>query len=383
MVQGKRCAPPPGLNPEGAPRREKDMNNETPENQGTPGPFPEAPASGSAQARLPRAAAWPRLAAIAAIAALTLSGWQLLTLHQKFAVLRAELGQQLARAKSANEADRLMAANAQEAARETLVKLGVLQNTVAQYQGQAAALQSLYQQLASTQDQRSLADIEQLLLDANQQAQLAGNVHAALIALELADNQLATLDRPQLYALRAAIRRDIGRLKALPAVDVVGISLELDDLAHKVDSLPFAYDGMHGAAVTAERIPAPKSPWERFGQEIWSGLRQLVQIQKVSTSAPPLLAPSQRYFFRENVKLRLLTARIALLQHDSASYQRDIRGAQRWIGRYCDTQAPATRAALGALDELARTPISVRLPDISDSLEAFRRYQMLHGGGTQ
>ncbi len=359
------------------------MNNVTPEDQGTPGPLSEGAASGMGQDRRQPAAAWPKLAAIAAIVALALSGWQLLTLHQKFAVLRAELGQQLARAKSANEADRLMASNAQEGARETLVKLGVLQNTVAQYQGQAAALQSLYQQLASTQDERSLADIEQLLLDANQQAQLAGNVHAALIALELADSQLATLDRPQLFALRAAIRRDIGRLKALPAVDVVGISLELDDLAHKVDSLPFAYDAMQGAAVTAQAPPTPKGRWERFGQELWSGVRQLVQIQKIGTSTPPLLAPSQRYFFRENVKLRLLTARIALLQHDSASYQRDIRGAQSWIGRYCDTQAPATRAALGALDALARTPISVRLPDISDSLEALRRYQMLHGGRPQ
>ena len=87
-----------------------------------------------------------------------------------------------------------------------------------------------------------------MLLVASQQLQLAGNVSSALTALQLADTKLQRLDRPQFVPLRRALSRDMDRLKAVPYVDIVGMSLKLDQAISAVDTLPLAMD---------ERVPPP------------------------------------------------------------------------------------------------------------------------------
>src|SRR5207342_1659331 len=105
---------------------------------------------------------------------------------------------------------------AQEAAGDVQVKVGVLDDKLAQSQNQQVALESLYQELSRNRDDWSLAEIEQIVLIASQQLQLAGDVRAALLALQTADSRLQRLDKPQLIPLRKVIAKDIERLKALP-----------------------------------------------------------------------------------------------------------------------------------------------------------------------
>jgi uroporphyrin-III C-methyltransferase len=88
----------------------------------------------------------------------------------------------------------------------------------------AGALESLYQELSRNRDEWQLAEIEQVLAIAQQQLQLAGNVRAALLALQLAESRLALADRPQFQSVRRALAKDIERLESLPAADVVGMS---------------------------------------------------------------------------------------------------------------------------------------------------------------
>ena len=94
--------------------------------------------------------------------------------------------------------------------------------------------------MSRSRDEWTLAEVEQILLIANQQLQLAGNIKAALIALETADARIARMDRPQLTALRRVINRDMDRLKATPYVDIVGISLRVDSVMNQIDTLPLA-----------------------------------------------------------------------------------------------------------------------------------------------
>ena len=118
------------------------------------------------------------------------------------------------------------------------------------------------------------------------------------------------------------------------------------------------------------------NPWRRLTQEIWQDVRHLVRIERMDQPELPLLEPEQAYFLRENLKLRLLAARIALLQHDDSTYRTDLQLADRWLKRYFDTQDSATRFALETLRQLSSSAISIDIPDVSESLNAVSKYKL-------
>jgi uncharacterized protein HemX len=92
----------------------------------------------------------------------------------------------------------------------------------------------------------------------------------------------------------------------------------------------------------------------------------------METPEVALLAPGQAYFLRENLKLRLLAARVALLARDEASFREDLRATQAWVAKYFDTKAKSTTAALAALRQVADSPVTIAVPDINASLAAVR-----------
>ena len=272
---------------------------------------------------------------------------------------------------------RSTARQSQELLREAQARIGQLESRLAESQSQQLALEALYQELSRNRDEWQLAEIEQVLAIGSQQLQLAGNIRAALLALQLAEARLARADRPQFVPIRRALARDIERLKALPAVDIPGMSMRLDSLVAAVDSLPLAFDER------SEREPAAKSGagdaargfWARLGSEIRSELRSLVVVRQVNTPEPPLLPPTQAYFLRENLRLRLLNARLSLLMRDEAGYREDLRAAQAWVRRYFDARSKQTTDALAQLKSLSSPSLSFEMPSISESLEAVRGFK--------
>ena len=272
---------------------------------------------------------------------------------------------------------RSTARQSQELLREAQAKIGQLESRLAESQSQQLALEALYQELSRNRDEWQLAEIEQVLAIGSQQLQLAGNIRAALLALQLAEARLARADRPQFVPIRRALARDLERVKALPAVDIAGMSTRLNSLVAAVDSLPLAFDER------SEREPAAKSGpadaergfWSRLGSEIRSELRSLVVVRQVNTPDPPLLPPTQAYFLRENLRLRLLNARLSLLMRDEAGYREDMRAAQAWVRRYFDTRSKQTADALAQLKALSSASLSFEMPSISESLEAVRGFK--------
>jgi uroporphyrin-3 C-methyltransferase len=310
-------------------------------------------------------------------AALALAAWQWLDTRGAIDALRQELARRLAEADSTNKAAKLLADQAKEASADAQVKLGVLESRLSESQSQQIALEALYQELSRNRDEWAFAEIEQTLLIASQQLQLAGNVKSALIALQDADARLQRMDRPQLMALRKAVDRDIDRLKALPFVDSVGISVKLDNVVAAVDSLPLAVDVRPPTAIAGEPPQeAPVRPWQRFLGEAWTELKQLVRIQNMERPEMPLLAPPQQFFLRENLKTRLLGARLALLARDQTSFRADLTAAREWMTRYYDTRDKAVANALATLRNLHEADITVDTPDISGTLDALRALRM-------
>ena len=278
------------------------------------------------------------LAAIIAIVALLLLAGQWYYSHQQIRALQEELAGGLAEARAQNKESRNLAEQMREATRDAQVKLGVLEAKLQESQNQQIALEALYQELSRSRDESLLADVEQTLLVANQQLQLAGNVKSALIAMQAADARLARLDRPRLAGLRKVVARDIERLKLAPHVDVIGISARLDNLINTIDSLPLALElrPTETANARTSKADADSTAWTRFARELWHDLRDLVRIQNMDRPDMPLLTPTQTYFLRENLKLRLLSARLALLAHDEKSFKADLKAARDWVARYYD-----------------------------------------------
>src|SRR3954467_3366041 len=322
-----------------------------------------------------------RLAVLALIAVLLAAGLALLSwldTRQRIRATQEELARRLRDIESDARDARAAARQAQETTREAQVRLGQLDARLGEWQSQQLALEALYQELSRNRDEWQLAEIEQVLAIASQQLQLAGNVRAALLALQLAEARLARTDRPQFASVRRALARDIERLKALPAVDLPATSMRIDSLLAAVDSLPLAYD--ERAAPEKKAAPAvERGFWSRLGDDVWSEIRGLVVVREMGAPQPPLLPPDQAWFLRENLRLRLLNARLSLLARDEAGYREDLRVSQNWLRRYFDPHSKQTTDALAQMKQLSSVPVNVEMPNISESLDAVRSFKSRRG----
>ena len=332
-----------------------------------------------------RGSAWPALALLMALAALGFSGYQWYQDRSSDKVLRRELAQRLANMEEQNKDAGARVLQAMAALREAEVKVGVLEAKLAESQNQQVALEALYQELSRNRDEWAFADIEQSVLLASQQLQIAANVRTALIGLENVEARLQRMDQPRYSLLRRALARDIERLKALPLVDVYGTSARLDDAIAAIDRLPLAMDARarpDAAATAAAAVPATETPaWERVMREAWRELRQLVRVQSAGVQDVALLAPEQAFFLRENLKLRLLGARIALLSRDGKSYQADLQAALSALERHFDKRDSTVMATAAALRKLQSAQVQIDLPDLQDTLEALRKLRLPRAKG--
>ena len=292
----------------------------------------------------------------------------------------------------ASRSAQAVAKQAQDQALANAAKVGALEGRVADSQSQQASLEQLYSDLARTRDDWALAEVEQILAVASQQLQLAGNVQGAIIALQNADQRLARTERPQFIVLRRAIAKDQERLKALPSVDIAGNALRIDSLVGMVDSLPLLSDEKPALRPRLDAQPIDRSArsgadaggsghgwFDRVQDnarylvaEAWQKFGQLVRIREVNEPDALLLAPAQTYFVRENLKLRLLNARLALLARQEATYRADLLRVQEALQKYFDMRSKQTLAALALLKQVQSSNTVVEVPTLSDSLAAAR-----------
>ncbi|MCX7193643.1 MAG: uroporphyrinogen-III C-methyltransferase [Proteobacteria bacterium] len=306
--------------------------------------------------------------------------WQWLDGHNAINDMREELAKKIAEMDGAAHANAILIAKNQDEVREMSVKVATLESYYAQAQSQRAALETLYNNFSISRDETALADVEQLLLIAGQQLQLLGNVKAALIAMESADARLQRMDRPAFNGLRKSIGQDIDKLRALPKVDVAGINMKINRLLSSVDELPLI-DRHRPSENVAAMVKAPvenEGGWQKILNAVWLEVKQLVRIENTGLTQIVLLPPKQEFFLRENLKMRLISARLALLSRDEDSFRQELKTAQLWTKRYFDVKSPEGSHMLDELGTLAAASIDIELPDIGSSLQAVRSYRLSH-----
>lgn len=314
----------------------------------------------------------PGLCLVIALLALALAGWQWLETRQKLSDLQQEVSRKLGDFDAGNKEER----GAQKQLREQIEALqgkqGAFEGRFNEFQSQADALKNLTQDIARGREESTLLEVEQAITLAGQQLQLAGNVPVAVLALQTADTRLARLDRPAYLPLRKALAKDLERLNALPFVDMPGISLRLEQLILSVDKLPLTAYGRPVEKTEGQNPAAGLSWWQRTGSDVWQELKGLVRIQRFDRDDSALLAPGQGYFLRENLKLRLLNARLALFARDQWTYRNELKVGQEWLLKHFDANDKAVTAAVSTLRQMAASEINVELPNLNDTQVALR-----------
>ena len=295
---------------------------------------------------------------------------------------------------------RTLARQAQEASRELSLRLASAETRLSEVSLQRSQLEELMRSLSRSRDDNLVVEMEAGLRLAQQQAQLTGSAEPLLAALKSAEQRLVRAGQPRLSPVQRAIVKDSERIKSAALTDVPALLLRLDELVRLTDDLPVANavlvaDQPAALAPADSGALAPKSPnaitpaapvsnsWWRFvdGQALqeWSaralaGLREeaksLLRVSRIDRPEAALLAPEQAYFLRENLKLRLLNARLALLSRQTEAARSDLSSAQTSLQRYFDASSRKTQAALAALQQAQVQLRTGELPRLDETLAA-------------
>lgn len=242
-----------------------------------------------------------------------------------------------------------------------------------------ASANKAYQELLKGRADWLVDETETMLNMGSQQLLLTGNVPAAVNVLENIESRLSRFDHPELLPIKQAVSTDLTALKNRPYLDVSAVSLRLDRLETAVAGLPLMVDGTLKPGQNAQPETAPAanlSWWQNAWQKTVAALKGMVEVRRLDNNDAMLIAPEQVYFVRENLRLRLLDARTALLQHNGEVYLNDLNNAETAVKQYFDTASPATQSWLRELGELKALDLrSVSDDVLKNSLNAVRNYQ--------
>ncbi|MDH4447132.1 MAG: uroporphyrinogen-III C-methyltransferase [Acidovorax sp.] len=340
---------------------------------GSPGPLPAAPRGNALQ--------WI-LAAMAA-AALASTG----LLWQKLSGIQEQLARQSADSGALAIEARTMARQAEDLVRETAARLSVAEARVSEVALQRTQLEELMQSLSRSRDENLVVDIESGIRLAQQQTQLTGSLEPLVAALKSANLRIERAAQPRLAPVQRAIGRDLDRLTRAAVTDTAGLLARLDDLVRQVDDLPVqnavaqaAATRRLGAGLATTPAAASATPqataawWQTALQRSWEVVRDeargLVRVSRIDQPEAILLAPEQAFFLRENLKLKLLNARLGVLARQYDSARADLTAATAALNKYFDPASRRTQAAAGTLQAAQASMKVAELPRLDETLAA-------------
>lgn len=332
----------------------------------TPARLAEGPASATA-VTLPRGIVLALIGLV--VVSLVASG----LLWQKLSSIQRQMARQNADAGQIAVEARAIANQAQERVLETAARQAVADTRLSEVALQRSQLEELMQSLSRSRDENLVVDIESAVRLAQQQAQLTGSVEPLLAALRTADLRVSRAAQPRLASVQRAMARDIDRIKAASITDTPGLLVKLDELMRQVDDLPVANAVVPVSAIAAVRPAAARTPgalWERAVDIVLTEVRGLVRVSRIDHPEAVLLTPEQTFFLRENLKLKLLNARLGLLARQVDGARNDLAAASLSLGKYFDASSRRTQAAASILQQVQAQMKAIELPRVDETLAA-------------
>lgn len=338
-----------------------------------PAPPEGAPAADGTRQRLGANGWILLLLALVAAAALAATGllWQKVTgMQEQLARQSAETGVQAVEA-------RTLAKQAVEQARESASRQAVIEARLAEVAVQRTQLDELMQSMSRSRDENLVVDIESAIRLALQQAQLTGSVEPLLAALKSADLRISRAGQPRLALVQRAIARDVERIKAASVTDTPGLLVRIDELVRMVDDLPVVNAAPQGVAAPGTGSASGVSSgsglpvwWQRALDTLGHEVRKLVRVSRIEQPEAVLLSPDQTFFLRENLKFKLLNARLGLLARQIASTRADLSAASAALNKYFDPSSRKTQAAATVLQQVQGQLKTAELPSVDETLAA-------------
>lgn len=311
--------------------------------------------------------------------------------------------QQMARLESQSRSSADQARQAEQKAQQALDALnqqrnmfGALQAELRESRAELDGLNSAFQTITDRgSDLVLLNDIDHLVMIAQQQLQLNGNVANAIISLETAQAQLARANRPALASLQQTINGDLDRLRAATTVDIALLSARLDELAGLVSQAPLlipddvvpvrertARDSADGQPSARATSGSDSDPWwekalkktQEWTSNTFNSMRQdlgqFVSVRRVDDASALLISPDQATRFRDSLRQRIMTAQLALMMDQSLIWETETDALLQAIESRFDTESSVTRQAIRVAREVADTAIDTPMPDVSNSIQA-------------
>ena len=338
-------------------------------------------------------------------------------LWQKLSFTQQELARRVQDSGAQAVEARTLAAQAEALAQELQGRLTVAEVRLSEVSLQRSQLEELMLALSRSRDDNLVQDLESAVKLAQQQAQLTGSTQPMVAALRAADQRIARAAQPRLNPVQRAIARDIDRIQAAPLADIPALVLRLDELARQVDEWPVlnqvgrprtapaakaaqpAVAASGEPAPTTEPVvvaaePAPTGDvgaaaeegglsagwnrvsgwwnalWARTWAELTRSGRELVRVSRIDRPEAALLAPEQAFFLRENLKLKLLNARLGLLARQWTTSQADLLAVEVAIARYFDTSVAQVANAQTLVARLRRDLVATDVPRPDETLAA-------------
>lgn len=331
----------------------------------------------------PRTLRWLSLAALAlALVSMVIAAlaWQRLD----------AMAQELARRTQDNQTQtaeaRALAKQASDLSRELASKVALSEAKLSELLAQRSQLDALMASLSRSRDENLVADLDAALRLAAQQTQATGSAEPLLAALRAADERLQRADAPRLAGVRRAVQRDIERARSATVIDMPGLSVKLDEASRSIDDLPLVVSppavvsaaASPASAAAGKPMPAGDTSWWGLLKARWNlaakgaadEARSLLRISRIDQPEAMLLAPEQAFYVRENVKLKLLNARVALLTRQFEPMRADLAAAQQAIERYFDPRSRRVQLLLQQLRQVPQQVTTLALPRPDESLNA-------------
>ncbi|MGI4778471.1 MAG: uroporphyrinogen-III C-methyltransferase [Janthinobacterium lividum] len=309
------------------------------------------------------------LLAFVALAALVVG----LVLWQKVSGMQEQLARQSADSLAQSLEARTLARQAADTVRDTAARLALAESRVAEVALQRSQLEELMQSLSRSRDENLVVDIESAVRLALQQAQTTGNIEPLLAALRAADQRITRAAQPRLAPLQRAVQRDADRLRANASGDGGDALRRVDELMRGVDELPpvnaLSVRG-GGDPLQVEPPPADAPLWQRVWAAVRSEARSLVRVGRIERPEAVLLAPDQTFFLRENLKLKLLSVRLALLSRQVDAARTELGAVSVSLNRYFDPTSRRVQAAATLLQQLQIQVKATEAPRIDDTIAA-------------
>ncbi|MGY0196014.1 uroporphyrinogen-III C-methyltransferase [Leptothrix sp. BB-4] len=304
---------------------------------------------------------------------------------------------------------RVLASEARDVSRDTAAKTALLDAKLAEVALQRGQLDDLLQSLSRSRDENAIADIDAAIRVALQQSTLTGSAEPLVAALRSADERLVRINQPRLERVRRAIARDLDRVRAVGVPDIGALLIKLDETVRLADEMPLTVEAARPGAVAdapaaaASRsggaassgavagakaasaaasgasaapgvgalvLPRLKLAWASSVGLVADELRSLVRVTRIDQPEAMLLAPEQGVLLRENLKLRLLNARLSVLSRQLESASSDLQGADAAIRRYFDLQSRKSQLALDLIRQVGQQTRLIGVPRPDETLAA-------------